>query len=128
MFKNKLGEDSTVPKFIHLKIRRRSSVKSLTTLEEGEFKVPIDGCINITNFQLMLQMHLHFICSFVNRFIPRMSIRLLCIVFIEVDFEITKNSRNIIISLTRASKSTGARARRSQEKNHERQKKIKKKK
>ena len=45
MFKNKLGEYSPIPKFIHLKIRRRDGVESLTTLEEGEFKVPIDGCI-----------------------------------------------------------------------------------
>ena len=33
---------------MHLKIRRRDGVKSLTTLEESEFKVPIDGCINYT--------------------------------------------------------------------------------
>ena len=45
MFKNKFGEDSPNPKFIHLKIRR-DGVESLTTLEEGEFKVIIDGCIN----------------------------------------------------------------------------------
>ena len=32
-------------KFIHLKIRRRDGVESLTTLEESELKVPIDGCI-----------------------------------------------------------------------------------
>ena len=50
MFKNKLGEDSLIPlipKFIHLKIRCRDGVESLTILEEGEFKVPIDGCISI---------------------------------------------------------------------------------
>ena len=46
MFKNKIGEDSPIPKFIYLKIRRRDGVESLTTLEEGEFKVPIDGCIS----------------------------------------------------------------------------------
>ena len=46
--KIKLGEDSPIPKFICLKIRRRDGVESLTTLEEGEFKVPIDGCINVT--------------------------------------------------------------------------------
>ena len=45
MSKNKIGEDSPIPKFIHIKIRRRDGVESLTTLEEGEFKVPIDGCI-----------------------------------------------------------------------------------
>ena len=44
MFKNKLGKDSPIPKCIHLKIRRRDGIESLTTLEEGEFKVPIDGC------------------------------------------------------------------------------------
>ena len=48
MSKNKIGEDSPIPKFIYLKIRRRDGVESLTTLEEGEFKVPIDGCINGT--------------------------------------------------------------------------------
>ena len=48
MFKNKLGEDSPIPEFIHLKIRRRDGVESLTTLEEGEFKAPIDGCIKVT--------------------------------------------------------------------------------
>ena len=46
MSKNKIGEDSPIPKFIYLNIRRRGGVESLTTLEEGEFKVPIDGCIN----------------------------------------------------------------------------------
>ena len=45
MLKNKLGEDLPIPKFIHLKIWRRNGVESLTTLEEGEFRVPIDGCI-----------------------------------------------------------------------------------
>ena len=45
MFKNKLGEDSPFPKFIHLKIRHRNGVESLTTLEEGELKLAIDGCI-----------------------------------------------------------------------------------
>ena len=52
MFKNKLGEDSPIQKFIHLKIRRRDGVESLTTLEEGEFKVPIDGCINRVRFEV----------------------------------------------------------------------------
>ena len=47
MSKNKIGENSSISKFIYLKIRRRDGVESfLTTLEEGEFKVPIDGCIN----------------------------------------------------------------------------------
>ena len=45
MSKNKIGEDSPIPKFIYLKIRRRDGVESLMTLEEGELKVPIDGCI-----------------------------------------------------------------------------------
>ena len=45
MFKNELGKDSPIPKFIHLKIRRLDGVESVTTLEEGEFKVPIDGCL-----------------------------------------------------------------------------------
>ena len=44
--KNKLGQDSPFPKFLHLKIRRQNGVESLTTLEEGEFKFAIDGCIN----------------------------------------------------------------------------------
>ena len=30
---------------MHLKIRRRDGVESLTILEEGEFKLAIDGCI-----------------------------------------------------------------------------------
>ena len=46
MSKNEIGLDSPIPKFIYLKIRRRDGVESLTILEEGEFKVPIDGCIN----------------------------------------------------------------------------------
>ena len=46
MSKNKMGEDSLIPKFIYLKIRRGDGVESLTTLEEGEFKLPIDGCIS----------------------------------------------------------------------------------
>ena len=32
---------------MYLKIRRRDGVESLTILVEGEFKVPIDGCINL---------------------------------------------------------------------------------
>ena len=48
MSKNKIGKDSPISKFIYLKIRRRDGVESLTTLEEGEFKVPIDGCIKET--------------------------------------------------------------------------------
>ena len=47
MSKNKLGQDSPFPKFLHLKIRRRNGVESLTTLEEGEFKFAIDGCIKL---------------------------------------------------------------------------------
>ena len=45
MSKNKIGEDSKIPKLIYLKIGRRDGVETLTTLEEDEFKVPIDGCI-----------------------------------------------------------------------------------
>ena len=51
MFKNKLGEDSPIPKITHLKIRRRDGVESLTILEEGEYKVPIHGCIKTTVIQ-----------------------------------------------------------------------------
>ena len=36
MVKNDLGEDSP-----------RDGIESLTTLEEDEFKLPIDGCINV---------------------------------------------------------------------------------
>ena len=50
MSKNKIGEDSPIAKFIYLKIRRRDGVESLTTLEEGEFKVPIDGCISMKSY------------------------------------------------------------------------------
>ena len=42
---NKLGEDSSIPKLIHLKIPRRDGIESLMTLEEGEFKVSTDGGI-----------------------------------------------------------------------------------
>ena len=45
MYKNKIGEDSPIQKLIYLKIRRRDGVESLTTLEEGEFKLAIDSCI-----------------------------------------------------------------------------------
>ena len=56
MSKNKLGQDSPFPKFLHLRIRRRNGVESLTTLEEGEFKFAIDGCIKTWNcFQLELE-------------------------------------------------------------------------
>ena len=44
MSNNKLGEDSPSSKLIRLKIWRQDGVESLTTLEEGEFKVHIDGC------------------------------------------------------------------------------------
>ena len=46
MFKNKLGEDSRIPKSMHLKIRRLVGVESLTNLQEGEFKLLFDGCIS----------------------------------------------------------------------------------
>ena len=46
MFKNRLGEDSPILKFIYLNIRRRNGVESVAILDEGEFKVPIDGCIS----------------------------------------------------------------------------------
>ena len=46
MSRDEIGEDSPIPKFIYLKILCWDGVESLTTLEEGEFKVPIDGCIN----------------------------------------------------------------------------------
>ena len=52
--KNKIGEDSPIPKFIYLKIRCRDGVESLTTLEEGESKVPIDGCIRANDFLFLL--------------------------------------------------------------------------
>ena len=45
MSKNKIGEDSPIPKIIHLKIRREDGVESETILEESELNVPIDGCI-----------------------------------------------------------------------------------
>ena len=44
--KKKKSEDSPIPKCTCLKIRSRDGVESLTTLEDGEFKVPIDGYIN----------------------------------------------------------------------------------
>ena len=50
MSKNEIGEDSPIPKFLYLKIRRRDGVESMTTLEEGEFKVPIDSCIRSSAF------------------------------------------------------------------------------
>ena len=50
MSKNEIGQDSPIPKFIYLKIRRRDGVESLTILEEGEFKVPIDGCIRLAQW------------------------------------------------------------------------------
>ena len=52
MSNNEIGQDSPIPKFIYLKIRRRDGVESLTILEEGEFKVPIDGCIKGDLIQL----------------------------------------------------------------------------
>ena len=62
MSKNEIGEDSPIPKFIYLKIRRRDGVESLTTLEEGEFKVPIDGCISQERKATSLQLFAFFSC------------------------------------------------------------------
>ena len=56
MSKNEIGQDSPIPKFIYLKIRRQDGVESLTILEEGEFKVPIDGCINSIILQLYIYL------------------------------------------------------------------------
>ena len=47
MSKNEIGQDSPIPKFTYLKIRCRDSIESLMILEEGEFKVPIEGCIKV---------------------------------------------------------------------------------
>ena len=60
MPKNKICEDSPIPKFIYLKIQRQDGVESLTTLEEGEFKVPIDGCIKLDS---TLKMDVTSLCS-----------------------------------------------------------------
>ena len=60
MPKNKIGEDSPIPKFIYLKIQRRDGVESLTTLEEGEFKVSIDGCSKLDS---TLKMDVTSLCS-----------------------------------------------------------------
>ena len=45
MWRNKLVEDSPILEFINLKIQRQDDVKSLATLEEGEFMMPLDGSI-----------------------------------------------------------------------------------
>ena len=67
--KNEIGQDSPIPKFIYLKIRRRDGIESLMILEEGEFKVPIDGCIKVTKgvpidptfaFRAFYNFRLHF--------------------------------------------------------------------
>ena len=60
MSKNEIGQDSPIPKFIYLKIRRRDGVESLTILEEEEFKVPIDGCISA----LLVPVFYYIIISF----------------------------------------------------------------
>ena len=65
---SKIGEDSPIPKFIYLKIRRRDGVESLTTPEEGEFKVPIDGCIreNVVVTCKIVSFQCLFLCSLDN--------------------------------------------------------------
>ena len=62
MFKNKIGQYSRILKFIYLKTRCRDDVESLTTLEEGEFKMPIDGCIERT----CVLMFYYFLCLKAN--------------------------------------------------------------
>ena len=49
MFKNKLGQDSPIPKFKQLKIWRHVELASnlSMTLEEDEFNMAIDVCINV---------------------------------------------------------------------------------
>ena len=54
MSKKLLGEDLPFPKFIQLKIRRRNGVAYLTILEEGEFKLAIDGCIKGDSLKWLL--------------------------------------------------------------------------
>ena len=68
MSKNKIGEDSTIPKFVYLKIRRRDGVESLTTLE---FKMTIDGCIK-ESFRTCDNMNelLTYIASLLNKRTP----------------------------------------------------------
>ena len=61
MSKNEIGQDSPIPKFIYLKIRRRDGIESLTILEEGEFKVPIEGCIKVSKGGFLLTQHLLFV-------------------------------------------------------------------
>ena len=44
---------------MYLKIRRRNGVEFLTTFEEGEFKLAIDGCISdIHLLSLFMLFHL----------------------------------------------------------------------
>ena len=45
MSENILGQDSPIPKFVHLKIRRRDGIEFSTTLEECKLNMPIDDCI-----------------------------------------------------------------------------------
>ena len=67
MFKNKLGENSPIPQFIHLNIRHRDGIESLMTLEEGEFKVPIDDCTNCQQKTNSLQQVIHWITIFLHQ-------------------------------------------------------------
>ena len=43
--KNKQGEDSPFPKFLHHKIRRRNGVESLTILQEGSSSWPLTAAL-----------------------------------------------------------------------------------
>ena len=49
MHRNKLGKDSPIPNFIHLMIRHCDGIEFVTTLEEGEFKMPIDAALTHDN-------------------------------------------------------------------------------
>ena len=70
MSKSKIGEDSPIPKFVYLKIRRRDGIKYLMTLEDGEFKVPIDSWIscklNLVSFEF------HLLKTFFGFIIPKL--------------------------------------------------------
>ena len=67
MRRNELGEESPIPKSIQLKIQHQDSVKSLINHEEGEFKMPIGGCINVgRQFTIINLLMLSVLWTFIN--------------------------------------------------------------
>ena len=56
MSKNKIGEDSPIPKFLYLKIRRQDGVEFLTPLRRVSSRCPLTAALVNITIKLMIEV------------------------------------------------------------------------